>query len=95
MLKFFYCVLKKYISERCFEFLESDTDSMYFTISRCSLDDCVPEHLKEEYFRANFVSCLQKLVQNTERLTFNKEPLVKFGKRMNAVKNIINLPKEL
>ena len=52
MLKFFYCFLKKYIPERCFELLESDTDSMYFAISRRSVDDCVPEHLKAEYFRA-------------------------------------------
>ena len=52
MLKFFYCFLKKYIPERGFELLESDIDSMYFAISRRSLDDCVPEHLKAEYFRA-------------------------------------------
>ena len=52
MLKLFYCFLKKYIHEGCFELLESDTDSMYFAISRRSLDDCVPEDLKEEYFRA-------------------------------------------
>ena len=51
MLKFFYCFLKKYKPERCFELLESETDSMYFAITR-SLDDCVPEHLKTEYFRA-------------------------------------------
>ena len=52
MLKFFYCFLKKCVPERCFEFLESDTDSMYFAISCRSLDDCVPEDVKEEYFRA-------------------------------------------
>ena len=52
MLKFFYCFLKKYVPERCFELLESDTDSMYFAISRRSLDDCVLEDVKEEYFRA-------------------------------------------
>ena len=52
MLKFFYCFLKKYVPERCFELLESDTDSMYFAISRRSLDDCVPEDVKKEYFRA-------------------------------------------
>ena len=52
MLKFFYCFLKKYIPECCFELLESDTDSMYFAISCCSLDNYVPEDVKEEYFRA-------------------------------------------
>ena len=50
MLKFFYCFLNKYILERCFELLERDTDSMYFAISRRSLDDCVPKDVKEEYF---------------------------------------------
>ena len=42
MLKFFYCFMKKYISEHCFKLLENDTDSMYFAISHCSLDDSVP-----------------------------------------------------
>ena len=44
--------MKKYGPERCFELLESDTDSRYFAINRHFLDDCVPEDLKEEYFRA-------------------------------------------
>ena len=52
ILQYFYCLLKKYIPERCFELLESDTDSIYFAISRHPLDDCVPEDVKEEYFRA-------------------------------------------
>ena len=52
MLKFFYCFLKKYVPERCFKLLESDTDSMHFAISRRSLHDCVLEDVKEEYFRA-------------------------------------------
>ena len=51
MLKFFYLFLKKYIPDRCFELLESDTDLLYFSISRQSLDDCVPEQLKEAYFK--------------------------------------------
>ena len=51
MLKFFNLFLKKYIPDRCFELLESDTDSLYFSISRQSLDDCVPELLKEAYFK--------------------------------------------
>ena len=52
MLKFFYCFLKKYLPEHCFNLLESDTDSMYLAISRRSLDDCVPEDVKKEYSRA-------------------------------------------
>ena len=55
MLKFFYLFLKKYIPDRCFEMLESDTDSMYFSLSRESLDDCVPEELKTSYFRDKLI----------------------------------------
>ena len=51
MLKFFYLFLKKYIPDRHFELLETDTDSIYFSISRENLDDCVPSHLKPNYFR--------------------------------------------
>ena len=40
MLKFFYLFLKKYIPDRCFELLESDTDLLCFSISRQSLNDC-------------------------------------------------------
>ena len=52
MLKFLYLFLKNrcLIPDRCFEMLESDTDSMYFSLSRESLDDCVPEELKTSYF---------------------------------------------
>ena len=39
MLKFFYLFLKKYIPNRCFEMLESDTNSMYFSLSRESIND--------------------------------------------------------
>ena len=55
MLKFFYLFLKKNIPHRCFEMLESDTDSMYFSLSRESLDDCVPEELKTSYFRDKLI----------------------------------------
>ena len=51
ILKFFYHFLDKYIPKKCYSLIESDTDSLYFSISRDSLDDCVPQHLKEEYFR--------------------------------------------
>ena len=51
MLKFFYLFLKKYIPDRHFELLETDTDSIYFSISKENLDDCVPPHLKASYFR--------------------------------------------
>ena len=51
ILKFFYHFLNKYIPKKCYSLLESDTDFLYFSISRDSLDNCVPQHLKEEYFR--------------------------------------------
>ena len=52
MLKFFLLFFKKIHTRTLFRLLESDADSLYFAISRLSLDDCVPEHLKEEYFWA-------------------------------------------
>ena len=51
MLKFFYLFLKKYIPDRHFELLETDTDSIYFSISKENLNDYVPHHLKPNYFR--------------------------------------------
>ena len=51
ILKFFYHFLDKCIKKRCHLLIESDTDSLYFSISRNSLDDSVPQQLKEEYFR--------------------------------------------
>ena len=50
-VKIFYLFLKKYIPNRHFELLESGTDSIYFSISKKNLDDCVPSHLKPNYFR--------------------------------------------
>ena len=100
MLKFFYCFLfKKYIPERCFDLLESDTDSMYFAISRNSLDDCVPDHLKSDYFRERlrflpaeacpehaerYTEIYAYICTNIQNTTFEKEPLVKFGQKKNA-----------
>ena len=51
MLKFFYLFLKKYIPDCHFELLEIDTDSIYFSISKKNMDDCVTPHLKPNYFR--------------------------------------------
>ena len=50
MLKFYYLFLKKFIPDRHFQLIESDTDSYYFSISKDSLDDCVPVNLRREYF---------------------------------------------
>ena len=51
ILKFFYLFHKKYIPDRHFELLETDTDSIYFSISKKNLDDCVSPDLKSNYFR--------------------------------------------
>ena len=51
MLKLFYLFLKKYIPDQHFELLESDTDSIYFSIGKEKLDDCVSLHLKGNYFQ--------------------------------------------
>ena len=51
MLKFFYLFLKKFIPKQHFELLESDTDSIYISMSKTKLEDCVPTHLKREFHR--------------------------------------------
>ena len=50
MLKFYYIFLKKYLEDKCFTLLFSDTDSIYVAISRPALDDCVKPSLRKEYF---------------------------------------------
>ena len=51
ILKFFYFFLKKYILDRHFELLETDTDFIYFSTCKECLDDCVLPHLKKNYFK--------------------------------------------
>ena len=51
MLILFYLFLKKYIPDRHFELLETDTDSIYFSISKENLDDYVPPYLKTNYLK--------------------------------------------
>ena len=50
MLKFFYWFLKKFIPNRHFLLMETDTDPIYFSNSKENFDDCVPPHLKTYYF---------------------------------------------
>ena len=66
MLKFFYLFLKKYIPDRHFELLETDTDFIYFSISKENLDDCVPPHLKASYFRDKLKWLTSKVCPNHE-----------------------------
>ena len=49
MVKFYYLFLKKFIPHCQFQLIESDTDSYYFSISKDSLDDCVPVNLRREH----------------------------------------------
>ena len=50
MLEFVYDCIKKYISDDCFEFIEMDTDSLYFSLCSNSLDDLATPELREEFF---------------------------------------------
>ena len=50
MLQFYYDFLDKYIDRRDYELCEMDTDSLYFAISAGSIDELVPEDLKEQYY---------------------------------------------
>ena len=54
MLKFVHLFLKKYIPKRHFEPLESDTDSLYISISKNNLEDCVPDNLKRNFYKELF-----------------------------------------
>ena len=50
MLEFFYDFFQKYIPKTHFELLESDTDSVYFSLAKESLEDCIPSELRRSYF---------------------------------------------
>ena len=49
MLEFAYDFMLKYIERPLFQYLYCDTDSLYFSFSRESLDECVKPHMREEY----------------------------------------------
>lgn len=48
MLKFFQSI-RKFLRDDSYEFIYSDTDSVYFAISEESFDDCVEENLKSKW----------------------------------------------
>jgi len=78
MLKFFYLFLKKFIPDRKFQLLESETDSLYFAISLLELEDCVPQHLRRQFFleKKNWMSteaCYQHLNDYVETKVSGKE----------------------
>ena len=78
MLKFYYLFLKKYLEDKCFTPLFSDTDSIYVAISRPTLNDCVKPFQRKEYFTAkrewmpanscnnHFEECLECKLNNKE-----------------------------
>ena len=49
-LELVYDCIKKYIPDDCFEFIEMDTDSLYFSLCSDSLDDLIKPELREEFF---------------------------------------------
>ena len=51
MLEFVYDCIKKYIPDDCFEFIEMDTDSLYFSLCSDSLDELVKPELREDFFQ--------------------------------------------
>ena len=50
MLEFVYGCIKKYFPDDCFEFIDVDTDSLYFSLCSDSLDELVKPELREEFF---------------------------------------------
>ena len=50
MLEWHYDFMQKFLPRRMYELAEMDTDSSYFGLARSSIDDCVPLHLKRQYF---------------------------------------------
>ena len=51
MLQFYFDCLLKFIKKQDFELLETDTDSMYFGLSKESLNDVIKPHKRERFFR--------------------------------------------
>ena len=54
MLKFYYLFLKKYVANKDFVLLKTDTDSLYFSISKENLEDCIRLELKKELYMKRF-----------------------------------------
>ena len=50
ILEFVYDCIKKYIPDDCFEFIEMDTDSLYFSLCSNSLEKLVKPELREQFF---------------------------------------------
>ena len=50
MLSFYYDFLLKFIDRKKFELCEMDTDSLYFSLSKKTLDEAVYPHMRKHYF---------------------------------------------
>lgn len=56
MLKFYYDCLDHFVDRRDFELIQMDTDSLYFALSRKTLDEAIrPERFDE--FEASIKDC--------------------------------------
>ena len=61
MLEFYYDCLIKYLRPNSFELTEMDTDSMYMSLNRKNLDDCVRDEYKDKYFTELYDRCLDNV----------------------------------
>ena len=50
MLQWQYDFMQKYLPSSTYELAEMDTDSSYFGLSKGSLEECVPQHLKRDFY---------------------------------------------
>ena len=67
---------------------------IYLPINRTSLDNCVSDYLKAEYFRAGLRWLPAEACPEHTEHYIQKEPLEKHGRKNNAAKTIIELQKE-
>ena len=50
MLQWHYNFMQKYLPRECYQLAEMDTDSSYFALSKSTIDECVHEHLRKEFY---------------------------------------------
>ena len=57
MLMFYYDILLKFVDEKDFEYLEMDTDSAYFALSKLSLNDSILPSMKDRFLKYLHGNC--------------------------------------
>ena len=50
MLEWHYDFMQKYLPKPMYQLAEMDTDSSYFALARSTIEECVPEHLKRQFY---------------------------------------------